>query len=111
MNNCKYRLPCGWCDKRNVKCDAQANPLNGMNITVDTIPVIRTCDANCPNTDGSICASIPPQVRCNITGEYRVIGSLCNASKAESTNGYTAIETKVNNLDTTLTNCQTEVEG
>ena len=36
-----------------------------------------TC-GNCPNTDGLCYTSLPPQVRCNITGEYHYYGDECN---------------------------------
>ena len=47
-----------------------------------------TC-GNCPYTDGLCYTSLPPQVRCNITGEYHYYGDECNckddlaAGKAE----------------------------
>ncbi len=47
-----------------------------------------TC-GTCPHTDGLCYASMPPQVRCNITGEYHYYGDACDcredliASKTE----------------------------
>ena len=35
MNECKYRLPCGWCDRKNVECSQIPKP-----ITVDSASVI-----------------------------------------------------------------------
>lgn len=100
MNNCKYRLPCGWCDKRNVKCEEQANPSNDTDINV------KLCDSSCIYTDGGVFTSLPPKVKCKVTGEYRTIGSMCNAFVTGTTVSCTADNTKVSN-----TNCQTEVEG
>ena len=47
-----------------------------------------TC-GSCPHTDGLCYTSLPPKVRCNITGEYHYYGDECNckdnlaAGKAE----------------------------
>lgn len=32
INECKYKLPCGWCEKRNIECECipEAVPLSEM---------------------------------------------------------------------------------
>jgi hypothetical protein len=62
--NCKYRLPCGWCDRKNTMCtqfEYQTNPLtlNDLNNSWRNVKIpeaCRTCPSHPSNGGSGLCS-------------------------------------------------------
>lgn len=81
MNECKYRLPCGWCDRKNVECSQIQKP-----ITVDSASVItpimdaikiKQCK-NCKCATYDLNVSTAPKVKCRLTGNVHSEYDTCD---------------------------------
>lgn len=84
--NCKYRLPCGWCDRQNKRCEMKKTSTLGTVTEIDTLEEHyataisskkKSC-GSCDCTDGMAYTSIPPQVRCKITGRFHYMDDVCD---------------------------------
>ena len=84
-NECKYRLPCGWCDKRDRECKIATDTTTQLTSTVpidetgttDLTAIKKLC-CNCDTTDGMWYTSNPPKVKCLITGKFRFYDDVCD---------------------------------
>lgn len=47
MEHCKYRLPCGWCDRRNEKCELLQESIVSNNQSDPVMNFIATLPAYC----------------------------------------------------------------
>lgn len=115
---CKYRLPCGWCDRKNKKCELTAESslasvtkidVNEKHYDTKLCSVTNRC-GSCSHTDGMCYTSNPPQVKCTITGRFHFYDDVCDcntimATDTVVTNNATTNETR--NIITATNNSTT----
>lgn len=109
-SNCIYETPCGWCSKWDKKCDRKigtdtatpikTNQFDENNSTVIKVQAIATSPTDsatsisskprrcgsCSCTDGNCYTSIPPKVKCLITGRFHFYDDICDCDTITATN-------------------------
>lgn len=99
---CTYRTPCGWCSKWDKECDRKigaatptkinTNQFDENNSTITKVQDISVSPTdsdtaisykpkrcgNCDKTDGVVYTSIPPKVKCTITGKFHCYDDVCD---------------------------------
>lgn len=90
MTECKYLLPCGYCDKKGAPCtvvefekfEAQAQLAN-MSAWFGNETNSNTC-GTCIHTDGMCYTSNPPQIKCVHTNKFHFYGDECDCERYQS---------------------------
>lgn len=87
-DECKYRLPCGWCDRQNKKCELNQNleiikdiktvPSSESDSAISSVSYAPKRCITCNMTDGFCYTSNPHQVRCKITGRLHYYDDICD---------------------------------
>ena len=90
MVECKYLLPCGYCDKKGAPCtvvefekfEAQTQLAN-LHAWFGNEDSNQTC-GTCVHTDGMCYTSNPPQIKCIHTKKFHVYGDKCDCEQYKS---------------------------
>lgn len=72
IKDCKYRLPCGWCDRKNQLCTYEEQSTEKITVDIDSIstqPAPVACNHNWELMSALTTAGIP--YRCTICGAIK----------------------------------------
>lgn len=83
--DCKYRLPCGWCDRQNKKCEMNPITITPLYKKAEVDKHIETAISSLPKICGSCGRStfisqigVEEFVRCEDTSRIHRKGEMCD---------------------------------
>ena len=88
MDKCKHRLPCGWCDRRNEKCEIEYGGHIAKEIPVSRLdtPIYDKLESCTHQWEYIGMDSVGIQYRCRLCGETKTEYSLNYSTKISSNN-------------------------